>query len=120
MTTALDSARAILVERFAEDADLIGSLREQVWSSGRLTSRSRDGKSEAGAKFGDYFDFGETLTKLLSHRILALFRGEKEEVLDLAIEPESTRLRRPAAAPTSCASCTVLPSPTAGVPATDG
>jgi protein Tex len=86
---ALDGARAILVERFAEDADLIGSLREQVWSSGRLTSRIRDGKRETGAKFSDYFEFGEALTKLPSHRILALFRGEKEEVLDLVIEPEN-------------------------------
>jgi uncharacterized protein len=87
---ALDGARAILVERFAEDADLIGSLREQVWSSGRLTSLIRDGKREAGAKFSDYFEFGEALTKLPSHRILALFRGEKEEVLDLTIEPEGS------------------------------
>src|SRR5439155_13201182 len=45
---------------------------------------------EAGAKFSDYFEFGETLTKLPSHRILALFRGEKEEVLDLTIEPEGS------------------------------
>ena len=89
-TAALDGARAILVERFAEDADLIGSLREQMWSSGRLVSRVRDGKKEAGAKFSDYFDFGEALTKLPSHRILALFRGEKEEVLALDIEPEGT------------------------------
>src|SRR5438874_5683761 len=68
VSAALDGARSILTERFAEDADLIGSLREQVWSSGRLTSRIRDGKREAGAKFSDYFDFGEALTKLPSHR----------------------------------------------------
>jgi uncharacterized protein len=86
---ALDGARAILVERFAEDADLIGALREQLWSSGRLASRMREGKQEAGAKFSDYFDFGEPLNKLPSHRILALFRGEKEEVLSLQIEPEA-------------------------------
>jgi uncharacterized protein len=89
VTAALDGARSILTERFAEDADLIGSLREQVWSSGRLTSRIRDGKKEASVKFSDYFDFSEALTKLPSHRILALFRGEKEEILDLAIEPET-------------------------------
>jgi protein Tex len=87
-TAALDGARAILVERFAEDADLIGSLREQMWSSGRLTSRVRKGKNESGVKFSDYFDFAGPLTKLPSHRILALFRGEKEEVLDVSIEPE--------------------------------
>jgi uncharacterized protein len=85
---ALDGARAILVERIAEDADLIGSLRERVWANGVLTSRMRDGKREAGAKFSDYFEFSEPLHKLPSHRVLALFRGEKEEVLDLAIEPE--------------------------------
>jgi len=84
---ALDGARAILVERFAEDADLVGMLREQLWSSGRLVSRVRAGQEEAGAKFADYFDFAEPLTKLPSHRILALFRGEKEEVLDLTLDP---------------------------------
>ncbi|MGH3787255.1 MAG: Tex family protein [Pseudonocardiaceae bacterium] len=86
---ALDGARAILVERFAEDADLIGSLREQMWTRGRLVSKVRDGQQEAGAKFADYFDFSEPLTKLPSHRILALFRGEKEGVLDVSAEPES-------------------------------
>ncbi|GAA2600679.1 Tex family protein [Actinomadura fulvescens] len=85
---ALEGARAILVERFAEDADLIGLLREQVWSRGRIVSKVREGKEEAGAKFADYFDFAEPFTKLPSHRILALFRGEKEEILDLDLEPE--------------------------------
>jgi uncharacterized protein len=85
---ALDGARAILVERFAEDADLIGGLREQMWSNGLLASKLRDGKKEAGAKFADYFDFSEPLNKLPSHRILAMFRGEKEEVLDLQMLPE--------------------------------
>ncbi|HVE95524.1 MAG TPA: Tex family protein [Pseudonocardiaceae bacterium] len=88
---ALDGARAILVERFAEDADLIGSLREQMWSRGRLVSRVRDGQQEAGAKFADYFEFSEPFTKLPSHRILALFRGEKEGVLDLVPQPEETQ-----------------------------
>jgi protein Tex len=87
---ALDGARAILVECFAEDADLIGTLREQMWSRGRVISRVRDGQQEAGAKFADYFDFSEPFTKLPSHRILALFRGEKEGILDLSPEPEPT------------------------------
>src|SRR5690606_38328413 len=56
---ALDGARAILVERFAEDADLIGSLREQMWQRGRLTAKVREGKEVEGAKFADYFDFAE-------------------------------------------------------------
>ena len=86
---ALNGARAILVERFAEDAELIGSLREEMWSAGRLASKVRDGKQEAGAKFSDYFDFAENLTKVPSHRTLALFRAEKEEILNIAIEPEN-------------------------------
>jgi protein Tex len=90
VAAALDGARAILVERFAEDADLIGSLREEMWSIGRLVSKVRNGKQDAGAKFSDYFDFTENLTKVPSHRILALFRAEKEEVLDVSIEPENS------------------------------
>lgn len=85
---ALDGARAILVERFAEDADLIGDLRGRVWKQGHVGSRVRSGKEEEGAKFSDYFDFSEPLSKLPSHRILALFRGEKEDVLSLEINPE--------------------------------
>ena len=85
---ALDGARAILVERFAEDADLIGGLREQMWSSGLVASSVRRGKKTEGEKFKDYFDFNEPLTKLPSHRILAMFRGEKEEILDLQVLPE--------------------------------
>ncbi|MGW2219078.1 Tex family protein [Nonomuraea sp. NPDC001684] len=87
---ALEGARAILIERFAEDADLIGDLRERLWSRGRLVSKVREGKQEAGAKFSDYFDFTEPFTKLPSHRILAMFRGEKEEVLNVALEPDET------------------------------
>ncbi|MFJ9667880.1 Tex family protein [Streptomyces sp. NPDC101219] len=85
---ALDGARAILTERFSEDADLIGELRERMWVRGRLAARVREGKEEAGAKFADYFDFAEPFTDLPSHRILAMLRGEKEEVLDLVLEPE--------------------------------
>jgi len=84
---ALDGARAILVERFAEDADLIGELRERLWTQGRLASVVREGKETEGAKFSDYFDFDEPFTKMPSHRILAMFRGEKEDVLTLTVEP---------------------------------
>ncbi|OQO89894.1 RNA-binding transcriptional accessory protein [Saccharomonospora piscinae] len=84
---ALTGARAILVERFAEDADLIGELRETMWSRGWLTAKVREGKETDGAKFADYFSFAEPLAKLPSHRVLALFRGEKEEVLDVTTEP---------------------------------
>ncbi|MFF8926286.1 Tex family protein [Streptomyces longwoodensis] len=85
---ALDGARAILTERFSEDADLIGELRERMWGRGRLAAKVREGKEEAGAKFADYFDFSEPFTALPSHRVLAMLRGEKEEVLDLVLEPE--------------------------------
>ncbi|QDL99390.1 RNA-binding transcriptional accessory protein [Rhodopseudomonas palustris] len=90
---ALEGARAILVERFSEHADLTGSLREAMWSRGALKASVREGKNAAGAKFADYFDFSEPYEKLPSHRILALLRGEKEEVLSLDFgdgeDPES-------------------------------
>ncbi|WP_024515747.1 Tex family protein [Bradyrhizobium sp. Tv2a-2] len=85
---ALEGARAILVERFDEDADLIGELREEMWSKGRMVSSVRKGKKTDGEKFKDYFDWSEPLHKMPSHRILAMFRGEKEEILDLQIDPE--------------------------------
>ncbi len=84
---ALDGARAILVERFAEDADLIGDLRQRVWNKGHLVARVRTGKEQDGAKFADYFEFDEPLHKLPSHRILAMFRGEKEDVLSIEVSP---------------------------------
>ncbi|WP_461120774.1 Tex family protein [Saccharothrix stipae] len=87
VAAALQGARAILVERFGEDGDLIGELRERMWTQGRVASKVREGKEEDGAKFSDYFDFSEPFTKLPSHRILALLRGEKEEVLDLQFDP---------------------------------
>jgi uncharacterized protein len=85
---ALDGARAILTERFSEDADLVGSLRTRMWERGRVVAKVREGREEDGAKFADYFDFAEPFTKLPSHRVLAMLRGEKEEVLDLTLEPE--------------------------------
>ncbi|MFX0576786.1 Tex family protein [Nocardia nepalensis] len=85
----LDGARAILVERFAEDADLVGELRELMWNRGQVSSSVRAGKEEAGAKFADYFEFSEPFSKLPSHRILALLRGEKEEILQLQLEPDT-------------------------------
>jgi protein Tex len=84
---ALDGARAILVERFAEDADLIGELRERMWGRGELVAKVREGKEEDGKKYSDYFDFAEPYTRLKAHRTLAMFRAEKEEVLDLTFSP---------------------------------
>ena len=85
---ALDGARSILIERFGEDADLVGALREQLWQRGQLVSKVREGKEQVGAKFADYFAVSEPYPRLPSHRILAMFRGEKEEILDLACEPD--------------------------------
>jgi protein Tex len=91
---ALEGARAILVERWAEDADLVGALREQMWRRGRLTATYREGRGgsdaaadTAAAKFSDYGAFDEKFTRLPSHRILAVLRGEAEEVLALTLDP---------------------------------
>jgi uncharacterized protein len=93
---ALDGAMQILMERFAEDADLVGSLRDYVWSHGRLTSKLIEGKADAGAKFSDYFDAAEAIAKIPSHRALALLRGRNEEILSLALvldeEPKGKEL----------------------------
>jgi len=89
VAAALEGARAILVERFDEDADLIGRLREEMWSGGLLVSTVRKGKKTEGEKFQGYFDFSRLLHKLPSHQILALFRGEKEEILELQIQPDA-------------------------------
>ncbi|GJE53537.1 MULTISPECIES: Tex family protein [Methylobacterium] len=85
---ALEGAKAILTERFAEDADLVGRLREDFWKSGAAVSRVKKGKAIEGAKFSDYFDWSERLERMPSHRILALFRGETEGFLDLDLAAE--------------------------------
>ena len=88
---ALDGARAILVERLAEDADLVAELRTRMWRRGRLTAVVREGRGgeedQAAATFSDYFAFDEPFTRLPSHRILAVLRGEAEGVLSLTLEP---------------------------------
>ncbi|XYD10444.1 Tex family protein [Methylobacterium sp. NMS12] len=85
---ALEGARAILIERFAEDADLVGRLRADYWRTGQLVTQVRKGKATEGAKFSDYFDWSERLERMPSHRILAIFRGEREEVLDVGFAAE--------------------------------
>ncbi|GGX47436.1 Tex family protein [Saccharospirillum salsuginis] len=82
---ALDGARAILMERFAEDAGLIGKLREYLWQHGEMQARLVDGKEEEGAKFRDYFEHNEPIRKVPSHRALAMFRGRNEGVLQLSL-----------------------------------
>jgi uncharacterized protein len=96
---ALDGARQILMEQFAEDAQLLGELREHLQANGQLVSKVAAGKEEAGAKFRDYFDYREPIAAIPSHRALALFRGRKEEMLQLALKlPEELTEQPPAAA----------------------
>lgn len=95
---ALDGARQILVERFAEDAALVGKLRDFIWDEGRLTSKLIDGKAADGSKFADYFDYEEPVKKVPSHRALAIFRGRKEEILQASIivgDPEDRTTPHP-------------------------
>lgn len=82
---ALDGARYILMERFAEDAELLGELRDFIWQQGQLKVTVVDGKENEGAKFRDYFDHIEPLKKVPSHRALAILRGRNEGVLTYSI-----------------------------------
>ena len=90
---ALEGARHILMEQFSEDAELIGRLREYLWTKGVLKVTVAAGKEQEGIKFKDYFDYQEPLRSIPSHRALAVFRGRTEGILTLAIkvadEPES-------------------------------
>ncbi|MDA4108459.1 Tex family protein [Mycolicibacterium holsaticum] len=86
---ALDGARHILAERAAEDAALVGTVREKFWNSGSLRTApwsEEASRSQAAQKFRDYFEYGEALQSMPSHRVLAVLRGEKEEVLALTFD----------------------------------
>lgn len=85
LSAALDGARQILMERFAEDPALVGRLRNLLWERGILVSRVLDGKQHEGAKFSDYFDYREPIRKIPSHRALALFRGRNQGILSLEL-----------------------------------
>ncbi len=89
---ALDGARAILIERFAEDAELLGQLREKLWNEGELAGAVVPGKEQEGAKFADYFNHREAIKTTPSHRALALLRGRNEGILTLALkyQPDDT------------------------------
>jgi len=89
--SALDGARDILAERFAEQADLIADLREFIWNSGYLYAKVAEGKEQEGANFRDWFDFNEPLKSLPSHRILAMMRGRQQGVLELRIGLDPTQ-----------------------------
>ncbi|MDA3913974.1 Tex family protein, partial [Oleiagrimonas sp.] len=84
---ALEGARAILMESIAEDATLVGALRDWLWQGGRIRARVIEGKQTEGAKFRDYFDHNEALATIPSHRLLALMRARNEGIIDLELEP---------------------------------
>ncbi|OGU36464.1 MAG: RNA-binding transcriptional accessory protein, partial [Hydrogenophilales bacterium RIFOXYA1_FULL_63_33] len=96
---ALDGARQILMERFAEDAGLLQALREYVLDHGIVESRVREGKDAAAEKYADYFDYSESLGTIPSHRALALFRGRREEMLDVRLRLDSEEERPAWSAP---------------------
>lgn len=85
---ALDGARYILMERFAEDATLLAKVRDYLWKNAHLVSKVVEGKEEEGAKFRDYFDLHEPISQVPSHRALAMFRGRNEGVLQLALNAD--------------------------------
>ena len=89
---ALDGARAILMEQFAEDAALIGRLREKLWNEAEIHAQVVAGEEEKGEKFKDYFDHREAVRTMPSHRALAVLRGRNEGVLHIALkyQPDDT------------------------------
>ncbi|KLD65072.1 Tex family protein [Dyella japonica] len=84
---ALDGARAILMESIAEDAGLVGELRQWLWDKGQIRAKVVAGKENEGAKFRDYFDHIEPIGKIPSHRLLALMRARNEGVIELELSP---------------------------------
>ncbi|HJW06384.1 MAG TPA: Tex family protein [Rhodanobacter sp.] len=84
---ALDGARAILMESIAEDAQLVGELRDWLWSQGQIRAKVVAGKENEGAKFRDYFDHVEPIARIPSHRLLALMRARNEGVIELELSP---------------------------------
>lgn len=88
---ALDGARYILMERFAEDAQLLAKVRQYLQQNAQLEAKVVEGKEQEGAKFQDYFDHQELLKNVPSHRALAMFRGRNESILQLTLnaDPEA-------------------------------
>lgn len=89
---ALDGARAILMEQFAEDAELIGRLREKLWDEAEIHAQVIEGKQNDGEKFKDYFDHREHIKNMPSHRALAVLRARNEGILQTALkyQPDDT------------------------------
>ena len=87
--TALEGARQILMERFAEDAGLVQSLRAYLQDHGVVEAKVIVGKEQEGEKFADYFDYFEPIKAIPSHRALALFRGRREQILMVNLRLDS-------------------------------
>lgn len=83
---ALDGARAILMEKFAEEAELMGMLRDKLWREGQIHATVIAGQEVAGEKFKDYFDHVESLHSIPSHRVLAMLRGRNEGILAINVQ----------------------------------
>ena len=102
----LDGARQILMERFAEDPELVGQLREYLNEHGMVRAKVVEGKETEGAKFRDWFDFHEPLNAMPSHRALALLRGRNEGFLQVSLildsELEQEQSGSPSTAPNPC------------------
>lgn len=95
---ALDGAKYILMERFSEDAELLGRLRTFLKQESNLSARVIDGKQAEGAKYSDYFEHDEALKSVPSHRTLAMLRGRNESILSLAItigDPDDRSVAHP-------------------------
>ncbi len=86
---ALDGARQILMEQFAEEADLLQQLRDYLWNNGIIESSVIEGKQQEGEKFADYFEYQEAVVNIPSHRALALFRGRNENILQMNLKVEN-------------------------------
>ncbi|EGZ6888248.1 Tex family protein [Vibrio cholerae] len=85
---ALDGARAIVMERIAEDANLLEKIRQHLNRNAEIVSRVVEGKEQAGEKFKDYFDHREPISKAPSHRALAMLRGRNEGFLTLTLNAD--------------------------------
>jgi len=94
---ALEGAKFILMEKFAEDANLIGMLRDYLWQNAQIKSAVIAGQEEKGEKFSDYFDKSEAIKVTPSHRALAMLRGRQEGVLDLKLVLPDTDMQSPQA-----------------------
>ncbi|MBF0165482.1 MAG: RNA-binding transcriptional accessory protein [Magnetococcales bacterium] len=101
LQTALDGAREILMDRFAESPEVTGRLRNQLWEQGIVQSKLIKGQEEKGAKFSDYFAAQESVRKLPPHRALALFRGKEEGILRLSLDHEE-EINTPSGEATTC------------------